>query len=217
MDKFLLVIKNILLIISVVLLELFIKEFYFATFQLFLFKILLLIVLFLSIKDLIQKNNIGNKYNILSIVSFVFISFIFLRSLYDPSFIYNSKYYIGTAFNSYKDINFYYTIQNMPYLITMLALLIGYREINIKKIEHSKYSKITMICLLLSVGSIIPTIIYFDEIFSFNNIPVVYLLFNILLLITEIVELIRNNGKKREWPIYLCFLFNLFAFISIFT
>ena len=64
---------------------------------------------------------------------------------------------------------------------------------------------------IISIISIIPTI----NCFTGDINPYKYLIFTIIILGIEIFFLIKDNNKKREWPIYISWLFNLFALISI--
>ncbi len=219
MNKILTITKNILLILNILLLILFCNKIYFEGFSMFLYTCILVFTTFISIKDLIQKNNINDKYNLLFIVVELFQILIFIRALYDPAFIYNSSKHMEIIKNfneyldNYKMINFWYLSQNLIYFMVMLSLLFIYREINIKTRKPSKYSLISVVCMFISIATIIPTLECLNN--QIDKIP--YLLFNIILLGVEIFELIRNNHKKREWILYVAFLFNLFAFISIFV
>lgn len=219
MNKILTTIKNILLILNVLFLILFCNKIYFEGFNMFLYSCILVFTIIISFKDIIQKNELSNKYNVLFIATEIIVIFIFLRALYDPAFIFNSSKHMEMIKNTndnldnYKMINFWYLSQNLMYFITMLILLFAYREINIKSKKTSKYSLISVICMFISIGTIITTLECFNN--QIDKIP--YLLFNIILLGIEIFELIKNNHKKREWILFIAFLFNLFAFISIFV
>ena len=223
MNKILNIIKNIFLIISLILTTIYLKEFHITSIYFLTYLVFILLFTYISIKDLLKKNKTSNRYNILCIIVLLLISFIFYRTLYDNSLIYNSSYYMDlikqnvTNYNDIKDNLKYqvscYLEQNTICFIILLLSLILYRKIDINKKENSKYSLISLICLILSVISIIPTI----NIPSNNNIYeiILYLLFTITLIIVEIISLIKNNHKKREWIIYISFIFNLFALIFI--
>lgn len=223
MNKILNIIKYIFLIISLILTTIYLKEFHITSIYFLTYLVFILLFTYISIKDLIKKNKTSNRYNILCIIVLLLISFIFYRTLYDNSLIYNSSYYMDlikqnvTNYNDIKDNLKYqvscYLEQNTICFIILLLSLILYRKIDINKKENSKYSLISLICLILSVISIIPTI----NIPSNNNIYeiILYLLFTITLIIVEIISLIKNNHKKREWIIYISFIFNLFALIFI--
>lgn len=189
-----------------------------------IYLILLLILLICFIKDFINKIEINRKYDILFIVVEVIISLILIRTLYDPSFIYNSNYYsniIGKLNSNYYSsnlsdtqyINLLYLNQNSLYFIILLVLLLMYRKLNMPKIE-SKYHIISVICFVISVCTIIPSLEYISG--SRNNI-IFYLFFNILLVAIEVYRLIKDNHIKKEWIIFLSFVFNLLAFITVFV
>lgn len=185
----------------------------------FIFLSIYLLYIILNIKDIIKKNTINEnkKYNILQIISLLIMIFIFLRTLYDPSFLINSSKYksilkeLGEGyFEEAQDQTILYLLQNIPYFIGLLILSLIYRKINMEH-QESKYNAITLTTLLLSIISIIPTI----NCFTGDINPYKYLIFTIIILATEIFFLIKDNNKKREWPIYISWLFNLFALISI--
>lgn len=185
----------------------------------FIFLSIYLLYIILNIKDIIKKNKINEnkKYNLLQIISLSIMIFVFIRTLYDPSFLINSSKYanklkeLGEGYleeAQYQTI--LYLLQNIPYFIGLLILSLIYRKINMEK-QESKYNTITLTTLLLSIISIIPTI----NCFTGDINPYKYLLFTIIILGIEIFFLIKDNNKKREWPIYISWLFNLFALISI--
>ncbi|MGM9849854.1 MAG: hypothetical protein ACI31V_03035 [Bacilli bacterium] len=185
----------------------------------FIFLSIYLLYIILNIKDIIKKNKIkdNKKYNLLQIISLLIMIFIFLRTLYDPSFLINSSKYksvlkeLGKGYlEEAQDQTILYLLQNIPYFIGLIILSLIYRKINMEH-QESKYNTITLTTLLLSIISIIPTI----NCFTGDINPYKYLLFTIIILGTEIFFLIKDNNKKREWPIYISWLFNLFAVISI--
>lgn len=185
----------------------------------FIFLSIYLLYIILNIKDIIKKNKIkdNKKYNILQIISLLIMIFIFLRTLYDPSFLINSSKYanklkeLGEGYlEEAKDQTILYLLQNMPYFIGLIILSLIYRKINLEY-KESKYNSITLTTLILSIISIIPTI----NCFTGDINPYKYLLFTIIILGIEIFFLIKDNNKKREWPIYISWIFNLFAVISI--
>ena len=185
----------------------------------FIFLSIYLLYIILNIKDIIKKNKINEnkKYNLLQIISLLIMIFIFLRTLYDPSFLINSSKYksilkeLGEGyFEEAQDQTILYLLQNIPYFIGLLILSLIYRKINMEH-QESKYNAITLTTLLLSIVSIIPTI----NCFTGDINPYKYLIFTIIILATEIFFLIKDNNKKREWPIYISWLFNLFALIAI--
>ena len=177
------------------------------------------LTLILTLKDYIRKNKIqkDKKYIIISIIYLSIITFILIRTLYDKSFIYNSKQYVEeylksnpTEINILKQYNALYFLQNIPYFIGLLLLSLTYRKINMEH-QKSKYNTITLTTLIISIISIIPTI----NCLSGDINPYKYLIFTLLIIGIEILFLIKDNHKKREWPIYLSWLFNTFALISI--
>lgn len=220
MNKILEIIKNILLLLLTILIIRYVSIYHeFTTLGLIIFLTIFILTIIITIKDYIKKNQIqkDNKYIIISIIYLSIISFIFIRTLYDKSFIYNSKEYVEeylkispTEIDILKQYNALYLLQNVPYFIGLLILSLIYRKINMEH-QESKYNTITLTTLLLSIISIIPTI----NCFTGDINPYKYLLFTIIILGIEIFFLIKDNNKKREWPIYISWLFNLFAVISI--
>ena len=212
-------IRYILTIILTILIILYTKKIGIENSNFLIFLAIYLIYIILNIKDIIKKNNIkeNKNYNILSIITFLIMIIVFSRALIDPSFIFNSikfKYLMTIETETYVDEARYqiisYIIQNINYFIGLIIILLTYRKINMEK-QQSKYNEITLICLFLSVISIIPTI----NCFTGDINPYKYLIFTIILLGTEIYFLIKDNNKKREWPIFISWFFNLFALISI--
>ena len=104
----------------------------------------------------------------------------------------------------------FYLSQNMIYFIGLILLLLIYRKINMEK-QESKYNSITISCLIISIISIIPSLQCLSG--DINHFK--YLAFTIILLGIEIYRLIKDNNKKREWPIYISWIFNTLALISI--
>lgn len=224
MNKILTIIKNLLLLLNLILMIIFIKVIPYTEPGMVIYQSVLVFTFIISIKDIIQKNEINKKYNILFIISELIVIFIYIRAFCDQGFIYNSSKYMkgitetSSLIDEYRYVILNYLNQNSIYLITMLVLLYIYRRCNIK--FHSihlkerilkNYSVISIICMLISICTIIPTFECFAD--EFPKLP--YLIFTIILLGIEIFELIRNNHKKREWIIYVGFLFNMLAIISI--
>ena len=185
----------------------------------FIFLSIYLLYIILNIKDIIKNNKINEnkKYNLLQIISLLIMIFVFLRTLYDPSFLINSSKYKSILkelsegyFEEAQDQTILYLLQNIPYFIGSLILSLIYRKINMEH-KESKYNTITITCLIISIISIIPTI----NCLTGDITPLKYLVFTTILLSIEIYRLIKDNKKKKEWPIYLSWLFNLFALISI--
>ena len=220
MNKILEIIKNTLHILLTILIIKYITMYNnYTTLGFIIFLALFSLTIILTIKDYIKKNKIqkDKTYQIITIIIFLIISFIFLRTIYDKSFIYNSKEYVEeflknnpNEIDTLKQYNILYLYQNMFYFIVLLLLSLVYRKINMEK-QETKYNTLTIICLILSIISIIPSL----QCLSGDINPLKYLIFTIVLIGIEIYRLIKDNHKKREWPIYISWLFNLFALISI--
>lgn len=185
----------------------------------FVFLSIYVLYILLNIKDIIKKNaiNQNKKYNMLQIIVLLIMILIFARTLYDPTFIVNSQKNlvqlkkIGIEYLDevqYQPI--FYLSQNMIYFIGLILLLLIYRKINMEK-QESKYNSITISCLIISIISIIPSLQCLSG--DINHFK--YLAFTIILLGIEIYRLIKDNNKKREWPIYISWIFNTLALISI--
>lgn len=220
MHKTLEIIKNILLTLLTILILKYIIIFNnFVTLGYILFLTLFSIILIITIKDYMKKNKVqkDKTYLIIQIISFSIISLILIRTLYDKSFIYNSKQYKEqflinhpNEIDTLKQYNVLYLYQNMIYFITLLSLTLIYRKINMNK-QESKYNTITLICMLLSIISIIPSL----QCLTGDINPIKYLLLTLILIGVGVYRLIKDNHIKREWPIYVSWIFNMFAIISI--
>ena len=220
MDKILKITKYILLLILTILTTKFITVYKEIGISLLIYLIELITLIIINIKDEIKKNKIRNSatYNTLSIITLAIIIFIFMRTLYDPLLINNSKEYINelieeqNSYNESKKIyNMLYLYQNIIYFIILFILLFTYRKINMEK-QESKYHWVTLLCLVIRITSTIPSI---EVLYSNSYNVITYGIINIILIGTEIYRLIKDNHKKNEWPIYISWLFNLFAIISI--
>ena len=220
MNKITEIIKNTLMILlTILLIKYTILYNQFITLGYMIFISLFTLTLILTLKDYIRKNKIqkDKKYIIISIIYLSIIIFTLIRTLYDKSFIYNSKQYVEeylksnpTEIDILKQYNALYFLQNIPYFIGLLLLSLTYRKINMEQ-QKSKYNTITLTTLIISIISIIPTI----NCLSGDINPNKYLIFTLIILGIEIFFLIKDNHKKREWPIYISWLFNTFALISI--
>ncbi len=220
MHKTLEIIKNILLTLLTILILKYIIIFNnFVTLGYILFLTLFSIILIITIKDYMKKNKVqkDKTYLIIQIISFSIISLILIRTLYDKSFIYNSKQYKEqflinhpNEIDTLKQYNVLYLYQNMIYFITLLSLTLIYRKINMNK-QKSKYNTITLICMLLSIISIIPSL----QCLTGDINPIKYLVLTLILIGVGVYRLIKDNHIKREWPIYVSWVFNMFALISI--
>lgn len=210
MNKFLDIIRNILIILNIILISYFIIFTNYISTELIIYLILFLYLCYIFWKDHKNKIILSNRfYHLFNIIE-IFISFILLRAIFDPNIvtnIYNSSYYHSNAL---------FFIQNIPYIIILYISLIIYHKIEVKNMNYleSKYSKISVICFFINVILIIPTMQFFTESYSimFN---LLFLVTEFILLSLEIYSLIKYNGKKREWIIYACFLCNIFAILSI--
>ena len=109
-----------------------------------------------------------------------------------------------------KTSTIFYLLQNINYFIGLLVLLLIYRKINMEH-KESKYNTITLTTLIISITSIIPSL----NCLSGDINPIKYLIFTITLISIETYRLIKDNHKCREWPIYVSWLFNMFAIITI--
>ena len=220
MNKITEIIKNTLMILlTILLIKYTILYNQFITLGYMIFISLFTLTLILTLKDYIRKNKIqkDKKYIIISIIYLSIIIFTLIRTLYDKSFIYNSKQYVEeylksnpTEIDILKQYNALYFLQNIPYFIGLLLLSLTYRKINMEQ-QKSKYNTITLTTLIISIISIIPTI----NCLSGDINPYKYLIFTLIIIGIEIFFLIKDNHKKREWPIYISWLFNTFALISI--
>jgi hypothetical protein len=223
MNKKINILKIILTLLLIFLNIKYISIYGLTSISILIYLVLISILLILFIKDLINKTMINKTYDILFIIVETIISLIFIRTLYDPSFIYNSNYYTNLLgeFNNYhfgldisdiQYINLLYLDQNIWYFILLLILLLSYRKINMPK-KESKYHIVSLICFVISICTVIPSIVCLT---SYSHNIIFYLIFNIILVVVEIYRLIKDNHVKKEWIIFLSFFFNLFAFISIF-
>ena len=210
MNKFLDIIKNILIIVNVILISYLIIFTNCISTELIIYIILLLYLCFICYKDYKNKVILSNRYNMLFNVIEIFILFLLFRAIFDSNIvtnIYNSSYYNSNAL---------FFIQNIPYIIILYISLIIYHKIEVKNKNYleSKYSEISVICFLINIILIIPTMQFFTETYSimFN---LLFLIIELILITIEIYSLIKYNGKKREWIIYFCFLCNMFAILSI--
>lgn len=221
MNKALLIIKDILLLILTILVVKFTMTFGIYGITYFVFLVILGFLLLLNITDIIKKRDItlNKTYNIISIVMLLIMIFIFARALFDQNFLFNSDKYILKDYPNYVDDRYdnakiyvvLYLYQNLRYFIAMMFLTLLYRGLNKKKEEH-KYHWLSVICLLVSIYSIIPSL---QCMYGTVSNAILYLLFTIILIVLEVYRLIKDNHKKREWIIYLSFLFNTFALMTI--
>lgn len=104
-----------------------------------LYLLLIMILLIVTIKDIINKNNM---YNLLSVVVFLIMNIVLLRAIYDSRFIYNDTKLMNELNNySYElfrqvllqqDDMFttFYVSQNIGCFLMMISLLLFYRILN---------------------------------------------------------------------------------------
>ena len=199
MNRLLNITKNILILINIILLALLIINYSINT-ELFIYIISFLGILILNLSDLKDKTKLSNKLNILFIIVEFVVNFLLIRTLLDKSMYYTDSNFIYT--------NLLYFTQNTFYLV----LLFIYHKIEIRK--SSKYSLISIICLIVNIILIIPTIQCF--IGEITN-KLLFILCEIILIILEVFSLIKYNGLKKEYIIYISFIFNMLAVISIFV
>ncbi len=134
MNKILFYLKYALIGIIIFLYIMFFIEFKFNTLS-FLTSAIIILVLFmliiLSVFD-IKNKNYYIIYNMIFIFIELLLVFVFIRTLYDPSFIYNSAYYkqlLGKEELIYaKSFNISYLLQNVKFLVIMIFLLMVYRK-----------------------------------------------------------------------------------------
>lgn len=201
MNRLLNIFKNILVLINIFLIILLIINYNINT-ELFVYLLFFLGIIIINFNDLKNKIKLSNKLNMLFIIIELLVNFLLLRSLLDKSIYYTDSNFIYT--------NLLYFTQNVFYLILLYICLFIYHKIEIKKV--SKYSLISIICLVINIIFIIPTIQSFTGEIT-NNL--LFILCEIILIVLELFSLIKYNGLKKEWIIYICFLFNMFAIISI--
>lgn len=115
---------------------------YSISYHLISISILFIIYLSLSIYDTFKKKDYlyNTKHNIISIIVIVIILLLFIRTLYDPSFLANvsnikSYYPIDVTEYCYYlfELNIAYIESNTLYIDILLGLLILYRFLNHKK------------------------------------------------------------------------------------
>lgn len=209
MNNILVIIKRISLIILSLLTGLFITQNGILDFRIWLFIIGFLDIIILNIKEIKNRIPTSNKYNLLCILVMLLIIFILLRTLYDRSFIFDFE-----LLNETKTL---YFAQNVTFILILFGSLHLYYLIETTgHRKSSKYSLLSLICLICNVILFQYTINLLEHYLINTTFPLLFFAGNTILLVVEIVSLIKNNGLKKEWPIYLCFLFNLFAYISMF-
>jgi len=195
--------------------------------KIILLYISLIILLIINIRDIKLKINFSNRYNLLYISVMLVTSLILFRSLFDVNIISNSKYY-ADIINSVKDTTslildygefggILYLSHNVYYLLILYLCLIIYNIIEIKGIYISKYSTSSLLCLFINIILIMELINLLSLKFDINHFPLLFFAANLILLVVEIASLIVHHKYKRNWPIYISFLLNLFAFIAVFT
>ena len=209
MNKIVVMIKRILLIILLLLIGVFVIKNGILDFRIWLFIIGFLDIIILNIKEMKNKIFTSNKYNCLFILGMLIICIILIRSLWDQTFIFNLELT--------KEIKTLYFAQNVVSILIILASLHLYYLIETKEQRPiSKYSLASLICFVCNIILFQYTINLFENYLTNTTFPLLFFAGNTILLVVEIVSLIKNNGLKKEWPIYICFLFNLFAYISMF-
>lgn len=181
----------------------------------FIYYMVYLAFILVTFGDYIKKNTIqkNRRYNILVLLTFLIISAIFIRALFDKSLLSNNKDYLSKiglisddlVFND--GINYYnkfYVEQNLNFFILMLLGLFVYREINLLE-STKKYNSISIFCLGI-------TMFLFSNDFLRSNL-IIFILFNIILLVIETWSLIKYNHKRKDWTVYVGWFFNVGAII----
>lgn len=224
MNKILNTLRHILYVITLILIIKFTLKFG-LNLKILLLYISFIILLIINIRDIKYKRIVSNKFNILYCISMIITLFLLCRVLFDSSLIINNQKLINTlestntlnAVYSYNEYGINYFSQNIYYLLIIYICLILYRLIDKKDKINYKYSNTSIICLGLNIIFSLETINLLTQPFNINHFPLLFFTLNTILLVVEIVSLVKNNRIKKEWIIYLSFLFNLFAYISIFT
>ena len=109
---------------------------YGISYQLISICFIFFIFLVFTIKDIIKKEiiNTNSWYNVLSCIALLIVLLIFLRVLYDPSFIVNVKEKLDIPY--FKTYFFQYSITYIEshtlYINLLFILIMLYRHINLK-------------------------------------------------------------------------------------
>jgi len=224
MNKILNILRHILYIIVLTLLIIFNIKYGINLKIIFLY-ISLIILFIINIRDIKYKRKVSNKFNILFSLVMIIVIFLLSRVFFDKSLIINNniiinKLEINNTINviySYKEYAINYLSQNIYFILIMNLCLILYRLIEKKDKINYKYSNTSIICLIINIILSLETIVLLEKKFNLNQFPLLFFALNTILLIVEISNLVHNNKIKKELLIYISFLFNLFAYISIFT
>ena len=183
--------------------------------KLFIYVILLFILIFITFKDLKNKVQNSFKYNTLFCLVEIIILFLIFRMFFDN----NLNFYINLNLSDDFYINGYlyhilYFLQNFYYIVILYIGLIIYHKIECHNVKYkeSKFSISSIIYLIINFILVIPTLN------CLNYSPITLLIFitlELVMITLEIFSLIKNNHKKYDFPIYISFIFNLFAVIFI--
>lgn len=229
MNKILKYIKYIIFIITIMLTILFSIKNGIAYDKILLLYISLIILLIINIRDVKFKRECSNRYNILYICVMTLTSFMLFRSMFDTNIISNSKHYIDIINSIKQNTNFFleygeyggilYLSQNVYYLLILYICLIIYHQIDAKSILKIKrtFRIIPISCLMVSIFLFSNIHNILVEKFDINHFPLLFFTANIILLVVEISSLINDHSFKRQWMLYLSFLFNYFCLIAILT
>lgn len=144
MNRIIIIIKNIFLFLVSFLMFKYIIAFDVVGIDFVIYALVFLGYLFVAIKDYVQKNKIryNKNYNILIIITLFIISFIFIRTLYDTSFIYNDNNCIKLINDNYPNNSYIdeikydsmlYLYQNLIYFILLFIMIFIYRRVNMEK------------------------------------------------------------------------------------
>lgn len=212
MNKILFWFKNILICLLVLLITLYIMEFEFGDNLFLLYLVLVSIYTITSIKDIVYKND-DKPYTILSIITLLIMNFIFIRTLFDPGFIYSQN----ILSYDMKIYNILYFSQNTMYFIILITLLLIYRKLNIKNNKSIlKNSYVIMVLAgVLSIPSLYLILVYLftgDFMIFGTDFIIVYLIINLLLMGLETFRMIQGKYKDK---MCIFIVTNVFHVISL--
>ncbi len=212
MSKILEITKNIALILLLILNKLFYSQYGLSLLHM-LYSLLIIILAIITIKDYYNKNTINknSKYNILMLIIELVMISILLRVLYDTNFAYNITTSNDSSYlEKVEEININYLEQNLYYFIILTIMGLIYRKINMSP-QKRKLHFMTSILLITNIATVIPSISCLNGYIY----AIWYLIFILTLIVLEVFRLIKDNGKRKDYPIYICFFFNTLAIICV--
>ena len=202
MNKVLLWIKNILFVVSTFLIISASIKFKYID---IIYALLYVLFIIVNLRDVISKNKINKDklYNTISVLALIIMSFIYARVLYDSGFLHNSeiiKSYNASSTYQIPDFTLeaiMFIKQNMIPFIIILLLLFIYRFINVRRIKKEYYS-ISLILMILSIISIIPSIYVITQIDTSGRylnagFSVCYLVVTLTLVGIEVFRFIQKK------------------------